>query len=158
MTVWTPTTFRDQVIQPALLALDLYSKDAERLLLATAMTESNLTAVVQKGGGPALGYFQMEDATHNDIFKNFLAWPEHQHLVEGLNKLSTRVGYADELAKNPQYAAAMARIHYLRNPDPLPFYLNLDAIWSYYKHWWNTEEGSATFTHFMQATKGLMGT
>jgi hypothetical protein len=45
---------------------------AEQLLLGTAMQEDDLVHRRQMGGGPARGFFQMELATHNDIWQNFL--------------------------------------------------------------------------------------
>lgn len=150
----TPHDFRTAVILPALLAIDAYSLNAETLLLATAMTESNLTKTHQDGG-PALGYFQMEPATHHDLFANFLGATSRQHLMDGLHKISDRVGYVDELENNPQYAAALARIFYLRCPGSLPDSQDLNAIYDYYKCFWNTKYGKATRDHFMAAVKGI---
>lgn len=159
---WKPSDFLQLVIVPALAALPMLSATPRRLLLATAMTESNIAATIQRGGGPALGYFQMEDGTHNDIFRSFLNpdpdshYAGHPALIEALTKISSRVGAADEMAKNPIYAAAMARIFYFRAPDALPEENNLEAIWEYYKKHWNTWKGAATRQHFMLATAGVM--
>ena len=71
---FSPSEFLEQVIRPALQAIDLDSLAAEQLLLATALQESDLRNTVQMGGGPALGYFQMEPATHDDIWANFLRY------------------------------------------------------------------------------------
>jgi hypothetical protein len=38
----------------------------------------------------------------------------------------------------------MARIHYLRALQALPQDLNPDALWEYYKQWWNTSLGTAS--------------
>ena len=65
------TQFTNHVIQPVLLDLGLYSKAAEELLLGTAIQESRLKYLVQIGGGPALGVYQMEIATEFDIIKNY---------------------------------------------------------------------------------------
>ncbi|KAF0118141.1 MAG: hypothetical protein FD149_866 [Rhodospirillaceae bacterium] len=67
--------FVTTVIRPTLLHLGLHSPAAEALLLGTAIQESRLgTYLRQTGGGPALGVYQMEPATHEDIWTNFLAY------------------------------------------------------------------------------------
>ncbi len=67
--------FQYSIIQPTLQQLGLWSVAAEELLLGTALIESNLIHRRQLGlGGPALSFFQMESATHNDIWENFLKY------------------------------------------------------------------------------------
>lgn len=53
-------------------------------IYGTALVESNNKNVRQYGGGPALGYFQMEPATRKDIFTNYLSY------FPSLMKLLTR--------------------------------------------------------------------
>jgi len=53
-----------ELIQVVLKEYDLYSRDAEELLMLTAAVESNLGYYIkQVGGGPALGIFQCEPDT-----------------------------------------------------------------------------------------------
>jgi len=67
------TDFRRDVIAPVLQKSGLDSEAAEELLLGTAVQESlNFKYRRQMGGGPARGYFQMEPATHDDIWDNYL--------------------------------------------------------------------------------------
>ena len=54
-----PGQFRRLVVRPALQAIGLCSPAAERLLLGTALTESGLTWLAQKGGGPARGWSKL---------------------------------------------------------------------------------------------------
>jgi hypothetical protein len=111
---------------------------------------------VQSGGGPALGYFQMEPATHDDLFATYLGATHRKFLLDGLHALSDRVGYADELRWNPQYAAAMCRIKYLRCPAPLPSANDLEEIGAYWKRYYNTELGAGTIAGFMQRAAPAM--
>ena len=60
------------VIRPALEKLSLWSLSAEELVLGTAIVESGLTYLKQHGDGPALGLWQVEPATHDDLYTNFL--------------------------------------------------------------------------------------
>ena len=50
---YTPHQFRDDIIIPAITAINAHSKQAERLMLGTAIMESNLQHTRQIGGGPA---------------------------------------------------------------------------------------------------------
>lgn len=57
------------VIRPTLEKIELWSEAAENLLLGTTAQESHMgTYIKQVGKGPALGIYQMEPATHKDIW------------------------------------------------------------------------------------------
>ena len=49
------TDFLLHTLRPTLKAIDLYSPEAEKLLMGTAAQESNFRNVSQAGGGPAKG-------------------------------------------------------------------------------------------------------
>ena len=66
------TQIRSMVIRPALEKLSLWSLNAEELVLGTAIVESGLTYLRQHGDGPALGLWQVEPSTQNDLYTNFL--------------------------------------------------------------------------------------
>ena len=110
------------------------SEAAEQLLLGTALQESDLRATVQDGGGPALGYFQMEPNTHNDIWANYLAF--HADLAAKVRSLASVAAGTPEariLVTNHRYAAAMTRVHYLRVSAPLPAAGDVMAMANYWK-------------------------
>lgn len=116
-------TFRSNVVRPVLQRLALWSQVAENLLVGTALQESLLTYTVQQGGGPALGYFQCEPATHDDIWNNYLKYrttlaSKVRSFIQ--NDDGTTPPDAKIMIDNPYYSAAMARIKYLRSPLPLP--------------------------------------
>lgn len=137
----------DLIIHPALEALQLNSQAARELLLGTAIQESNLTYLEQLGGGPALGLFQMEPATHDDIWYNYLAYRGElaQRVPGGV------VGrQAIEMVGNLWYAAAMCRIHYYRAPDPLPEAGDLEGQAAYWKKYYNTVQGAGTVEHYIR--------
>lgn len=136
--------FAKLVIRPTLEKMGLYSKAAEQLLLGTAITESRLRHLHQLGGGPALGLFQMEPATHNDIWKNYLAYkPKFSPIVTDIAGGIAGVK-ADNMIGNLYYAAAMARMHYLRVPEKLPEAGNVVAMAEYWKKYYNTPLGAGT--------------
>ena len=151
----TPQFFLDHIVRPALVAIDLDGADAEQLLLGTALQESGLRNYRQEGGGPALGYFQMEPEDHDDIWANFLA--VRKDLAARLRSLlPARVQpSADQLIPYPHYAAAMCRVHYLRVPAPIPTDLAGQA--AYYKAYYNTPEGAATTAEYLANWQSAMG-
>ena len=66
------TQIRSMVIRPALSKINLWSPSAEELVLGTAIVESGLTYIRQWGDGPALGLWQVEPSTQNDLYTIFL--------------------------------------------------------------------------------------
>lgn len=146
-----PSDFLNQVIRPALTAINLDSPAAEQLLLATALQESDLRATVQLGGGPALGYFQMEPATHDDIWANFLRYRvELAASLRDLAGIAAGTPRAALLASNHRYAAAMTRVHYMRVPAPLPPAGDAAAMAAYWKDHYNTAGGAGSTAQFMR--------
>lgn len=156
-TGWTAKTFLQKIIDPA---LDLLSIDgsietlssARQLLLGTALQESNLIHVKQIGGGPALGYFQMEPSTHDDIWANYL---KYQKLISP--QVMAIAGYksgtppSSILAEHPIYAATMARIHYRRRLGKgvaLPGAGDIKAMAACWKKHYNTVKGKGAASEF----------
>lgn len=108
------------------------------LLLLTAATESNLGQYIrQKGGGPALGIFQMEPGTYDDIWENYIRYRED------LGKLLSfcRMGEAHELEFNLAYAILMCRIHYLRVKENIPSANDIEGLANYWKENYNSYLG-----------------
>jgi len=145
-----PKAFLDEVILPALagLGLDANPRAAAQLLLGTAIQESNLQFRRQFGDGPARGLFQMEPATHNDIWTNFLKFnPALADKVRSF--LGGAEPSADALENNDKYAAAMARAHYRRVSAPLPAADDIPAMGAYWKAHYNTPQGAGTANEFI---------
>jgi murein DD-endopeptidase MepM/ murein hydrolase activator NlpD len=142
--------FGRSVIQPALQQVGLDSEAAEQLLLGTAIQESQLTYRRQIGGGPARGLFQMEKATHDDIWATSLAYrPDLAGKVRAL--LSGPHADRDrELETNDRYAAAMARLRYLRAPEALPRAGDIPAMAKYWKKYYNTAHGKGTPEEYLR--------
>ncbi len=139
--------FNELVIVPALKAINLYSPAAAELLLGTALQESRLQYLKQIGKGPALGLFQMEPATHNDIWDNYLGY--RKELAAKVLKLGHSLQPA-ALATDLLYAAAMCRVHYRRAPDRLPEQGDYEAQAEFYKRIYNTYEGAATVDEYLE--------
>lgn len=141
---------RELVIKPTLKALDPeipYSDVAVELLVLTAATESHMGRWLRQndgGGNPtgvALGIYQMEPGTHDDIWDRFIYY--QSKLYNKLDLLTYR-GSADELVTNLAYATAMARVHYWRHPSPLPTTMDPTLLAIAWKKMWNTTSGKGT--------------
>jgi len=129
------------IIREVLEHIGLYSESAEELLMLTAAVESNLGQYVRQIGGPAKGIFQMEPATENDIWENYLDYKT------GRLKLAVsdfEVLSGDSLVHSLGYQIAMARVHYLRVAEQLPESTDIVGLARYWKKYYNTELGSGT--------------
>ena len=148
---------RQLVLRPALRDLGLWSSSAEELLVGTGLVESLFTHLRQLPEGPALGFWQMEPATHADLWVNWLCFrPElAETLLEEMPgappgaALKTALGEGWRppsalLATNLRYAAMAARLHYRRVTKPLPAADDVDGMAHYWKAHWNTERGRGT--------------
>lgn len=143
---------REYIVRPTLLHLGLYSQAAENLLVGTALQESRLTYIDQlaPGPGPAYGLLQMERATHDDIWENYLRFnPALRTKVEQTLALwpSDRLF---QLHTNNGYAFAMGRVHYLRVSQPLPAADDRLGLARYWKRYYNTVKGKGTVDEFLE--------
>lgn len=149
-----PRQFRDLVIRPTLIHLDLHSIAAENLLLGTAAHESRLSWLKQHPNGPALGVYQMEPATHDDIWHNYLRYKSDLAAkiiaLAGERSIHGEAFNPFEMVGNLYYATAMARVHYLRVKEPLPDGNDIEAMAGYWKQYYNTPRGKGTVEQFVK--------
>jgi len=143
---------RECVVRPTLVYLAEsnlmpHSRAAENLVLGTALVESKGRYLRQLGAGPALGLWQMEAVTHDDIWKNWLGHPARLKLAQYLSSLTTVAPImrgAFGMVGNLCYGAGMCRLHYRRQPDALPpadDALGMARLW---KARYNTPRGAGS--------------
>lgn len=149
---------REQIILPALSKLNQYSADAVELLVFTCAVESNGGTYVKQVKGPALGIYQMEPATYNDLWQNFVRKRADLSTILGAQFNCFHMPPEDRMIYDLQFATVMARIFYLRAPGSIPKKDDLDGIWNYYKKFWNTELGKAKKDQCIKAYKQFIGT
>ncbi|WP_417830438.1 hypothetical protein [Thalassospira sp.] len=161
-----PTQLRTLVVKPVLLSLGLPSSEvAENLIMGTAAHESHLGDYIEQvGGGPALGIFQMEPATLNDCYENYLDYrADLKAKVDGFlaAQPATPDGSPDkqqQLATNLAYATAMCRIRYYRAPAAMPSDPNdVNALGTYWKQYYNTPQGAGTVEQFVADYNRYLG-
>lgn len=153
-----PVQFRDLVIRPALQNVGLWSEAAELLLLGTAAHESRLRYLKQIRG-PALGLYQMEPATYNDIWTHFLAHRRRlrRGVLDAIDYCSDEHQYPDatRLITDLTLATLMTRVHYLRVPERLPDADDVPALAAYWKQHYNTHKGAGHPKQFVSAVLDL---
>lgn len=158
------TQLRELIIRPALQLINLYSLSAEEMLVATCAQESRGGTFIKQVRGPAFGIYQMEPATHDSI------WQEKLMFDDKDGKTINSLGYlilkgckyivsvpADTMIHNMFYSAMMARVFWLRFPEPLPSPDDFPEIWRQYKKHWNTEKGDATKEQFIRNYNNFTG-
>ncbi|MBF0131810.1 MAG: hypothetical protein HQL75_04380 [Magnetococcales bacterium] len=146
------------VIQPALQFLNMEGTAVERLLLGTAIQESGCGLYLrQRSHGPALGIFQMEAATHDDIWHNWLHWqiPIRDKVLGYLGRQEQPD--ASRLVTDLLYAAMMCRLHYRRVASPLPDADDLEGLANYWKRYYNTPQGHGTTQAFADNWNRFLG-
>ena len=151
----------DYIIKPALKFMGggYDSNNARMLLLATAAVESNCGHYIKQINGPALGIWEMEPSTHDDIWAEcdalYGSLGQEVALLAGVDDALLRSfkTEADTMITNPMYSCVMARLKYAMAPSPLPEYKNghMEYIWQYYKRIYNTDSGATTYRKFNQA-------
>lgn len=120
------------------------SNDAVNLLSETTAVESAFGKYnKQIGGGPALGIFQMEPNTRDDIINNYIRYRPYLHKFK----------HGDLM--DEQYAIIMARIHYLRVRSPIPSDRLGRAY--YWKKYFNTYKGKGSIRGYMEKCERYIG-
>lgn len=138
---------KEYIIRPTLEDLGLWSQAAENLLLGTMAQESHMGHYIHQVKGPALGIYQIEPETHDDVWEHYLDYRESMaDKVSELSYLTT----SKSLVSNLSYATAIARIIYLRVSEPLPLPQDLVGMARYWKKYYNTPLGKGTEREFVR--------
>ncbi len=135
-----------KIVDDVLRALEMHSQDAFDLVMRTGMQESKFKYLEQLGEGPALGFFQVEPATAEDIWVNYLMFKtsirKNLALVAPLGTWRNVT-----ILSNIALQAALCRLKYRRDSDPIPESIETQA--AYWKRVYNTPAGSGTVEEFI---------
>ena len=141
-----------RIINETLDQMDLNSEDAVEMIYRTGNAESGYRTLQQYGGGPALGFFQMEPATCRDIWDNYVMYrPKYRDKLYSLGFDDGKMDYC--LMSNVGVQVALCRLHYRRVPSALPKAEDLEGQAKYWKEHYNSHLGKGTIEHFMKANK-----
>jgi hypothetical protein len=113
-------------------------------IVGTTKESGGCTYLVQLNGGPAVGFYQMEPATHDDIWLNFLKYQPKltSALEQVVGRTTMGVGSAEEMVGDLTYATLMCRIDYYRSPLAAPANTAV-ALAGYHKQIYNSALGAS---------------
>jgi hypothetical protein len=141
-----------RIIKLSLQHMNLDSEDAREMIYRTGKAESGYRTLQQYGGGPALGFFQMEPATAIDIWDNYVMYrPKYRDKLLSLGFDDGTLDFC--LLSNVALQAAFCRLHYRRVPSALPKSGDIEGQAKYWKKYYNSHLGKGTIEHFMKANK-----
>ena len=132
--------------------MGLHSKDAVDLVYKTGNAETGYRHLKQMGGGPAIGFWQVEPATLIDIMDNYVKYrPELEKRLKllGFDRRDMEV----RIMSNIALQAVFCRLKYKRDRYALPSFNDLESQAKYWKRVYNTHLGKGTIEHFMEANK-----
>lgn len=135
--------FRSLIIEPVLSKLQVYSKEAEEILVFTCASESSGGTFLHQIKGTALGIYQMEPSVYTDIWVNYIRARNQLATLMALHFNCNKIPEVDRLIYDLHFATAMARIHFLRVKPLIPKTNDVEGLWEYYKKFYNTEKGKA---------------
>jgi len=145
---------KHHIIEPTLKKMDMYSESAVNLLLGTCAQESLMGKYVrQLGGGPAIGIYQMEPMTADDIMYRYL--PLHKDIEKKFIDaampyiLAPRHHAISSIIFDVRLATALCRLKYWMDPEPLPESDDVEGLAKTYKRVYNTHLGAATTDEFV---------
>jgi len=152
------------VIRPTLNSIQdesgtkLAGENAEYMLLGTCIAETGDLDTRRQKNGPALGLFQMEPFTHDDLWNNYLSYrPKLRDAVlKHFNITSKPPPNAQLLESNDSYAAIMARIRYLPAPAAMPSSTDLKGQAQYWVTYYN-RGGKGTVADYLARWHAAMG-
>lgn len=148
--------FRDMVIIPALQEMDTHlpganSEAAVMLLLGTALVESDLKWIKQHKG-PALGVFQIEPATADDIMKRYIAGkPRFVNMFDEMFGGKWRSKYKELIVTDLRFAVVVCRLRYWMETTTLP--QDLEGLAQYWDHNYNANKRKGTTAQFIAKYK-----
>ena len=142
-----------EIAEYALYKLDCYSDDALALIVRTGMAESGYRALRGYGeSNPAIGFWQIEPATMYDMMRNYIVYkPQYRKALEKLGMKFKGDDIEMSVMANMAVQAALCRLHYRRDKDPLPSWDDMEAQGRYWKKVYNTYKGKGTIKHFLKA-------
>jgi hypothetical protein len=151
--------FKEHVVVPTLKYLDSeipYSEEAVDLLMLTCAHESRGGTYLRQKGMTgiegAFGVYQMEMATHRDIYENFLGGRKDLRWLITAKCYRQFDECEEDLTFNLAYATAMARVHYWRVAEALPSKDDtryMSKLGDYAKKYYNTHLGKATSSRYV---------
>lgn len=133
----------------------LWTPAVETQLLMIAAHESHMGRWLRQQGGPALGIWQMEPATHDDCMA--IVVPRRAEFNRALRVYAHGHGLvAATMVHEHAYACLMARLQVWRVREVLPNEFDVEGHARYAKNHWNTHLGKATVKDYADAYRTMV--
>lgn len=140
---------REYIIRPTLQKYNLWNPAAEELLLGTAAVESHCGEyLTQLDNGPAVGIYQMEPSTYQDVIFNVIPKFDFDFKISDDPK---------DMIWDFRLATLMCRLQYWRFSQPLPGSKDIPALGLYWKTYYNTLEGKGSVGSFVNCYRIYIG-
>lgn len=146
-----PGQFRQYILRPVLKQIELWSPEAEELLMGTAAVESGFQYLHQIHG-PAVGVFQIEPKSIMDLLGWIRKRPKAERAVA--QYIIPHLPIVEQCHGNLYLITALTRWFYYRVPERLPG--DLRGWARYWKKHYNTPLGKGTEAKFISAYKQIV--
>jgi hypothetical protein len=131
------------------MTLNLYTENAEELMMGTAAQESHLGSYIRQVEGPALGIFQCEQKTYDSIWNKYIGNARAMQLkVLPLIGVSTKPPF-HRLISDLNLATIMCRLYYWDIQIPLPYRGDVAAMGKYWNDYYNRNPDKGTVEEFV---------
>ena len=147
-----PKQLRDLITETLDIVLpEMNSPEAVELLMMTAAQESFCGRFIkQLICGVAKGIFQMEPATYDCLFTNYIRY-DQDLLLKITSMFPVDITTLEiQLCGNLPYQIVLARLNYRRKPGRIPAVDDTLGLAYYYKKYWNTYLGAATIKEVLR--------
>lgn len=133
----TPAEYLNSAIRPGLAKLprSMQSVEAEMLILAIALQESDLRHRLQING-PARGYCQFELIGVQGVMEHPASMRHATAMCAVLDVPAAPETVHEAIAWHDMLAVIFSRLALWRDPEPLPGESELDKAWQYYTRTW----------------------
>ncbi len=155
---------RRMLVRTVLEGLQLWSADAEELVLRTGAVESLYLFRSALNNAPERGFWQIHPQTAADVLFRYLDLPSK---AERKARLEWMLGYSletlekdshlleQELRTNDILGVSICRLWYLLSPYRIPKAEHVKAQGWLWKRWFNTSRGAGTINYFIETVNRL---
>lgn len=133
------TQFRQEILSPALDALQIRNLHLKELLVFTCAVESAGGTYVRQDKGLGLGIFQMHPSAFTDLWTTYIIRkPDILNLIS-INLGVYRVPQPNEMISNLSLAVAMCALFY-KSKNAIPEDSEIDSLYDIYNHYYRMKD------------------
>jgi hypothetical protein len=146
------TQFRQEILSPALDALQIRSLHLKELLVFTCAVESAGGTYVRQDKGSGLGIFQMQPSSFTDLWATYIIRkPDILNLIS-LNLGVYRMPQPTEMICNLSLAVAMCALFY-KSKNAIPEDSEPETLFEIYNHFYKMKDKDFCMKAYKKFTK-----